>query len=157
SSGKMPASSVRNWTGGGFWGWKGTYFVDVTGDKRADLVVVDDAGVAVRVSNGWSFNAYTYWTSSPFWGERGTYFPAVDGDGKADAIAINNDGKVYVKKSNGTSFGPTSLWLTGVPNDREAKNYLYDVTGPDSDGKSRADLVAVNNNGLVVCKATITG
>lgn len=157
SRGNMPASSMQNWTGAGFWGWKGTHFVDVTGDQKADLVAVDDAGIAVRVSNGSSFDAHTYWTQSPFWGERGTYFADVTGDGQADAIAVNDDGNVYVKKSQDMSFGQTEIWLTGVPNDREPKNYLYDVTGPDSDGKSRADLIAVNNNSLVVCKAQETG
>jgi hypothetical protein len=153
----MPASSATNWTGGGFWGWKGTHFVDVNGDKKADLVVVDDAGLGVRVSNGSTFGSFNYWTGGIFWGERGTYFADVNGDGKADAIAINNNGNVYVKKSNGTSFGATTLWLIGVPNDREPKNYLYDVTGLDSDGKKRADLIAVNSDGLVVCKAKQTG
>ena len=78
----------------------------------------------------------------------------MDGDGRADAIVINNDRQVYVKKSNGVGFGSTVVWLTNIPNDRESKNYFYDVTGPDADGKRRADLIAVNNNGLVVCKAT---
>jgi hypothetical protein len=153
----MPQSTQRNWTGTGFWGWKGTHFADVTGDGKADLIAVDDAGIAVRVSNGSSFNAHTYWTNGPFWGERGTYFADVDGDRKVDAIAVNNDGRVYVRRSTSVSFGPNEIWLTGVPNDREAKNYFYDVTGPDSDGKSRADLIAVNLNGLVVCKAEETG
>jgi hypothetical protein len=157
SSGLMPASSASNWTGGALWGWKGTHFVDVTGDKKADLVVVDDAGVAVGVSDGTRFAALTFWTSVPYWGQRGTYFADVTGDGRADAVIVNNDGRVYVKKSNGASFGSTSMWLTRVPNDREAKNYLVDVTGPDSDGKRRADLIAINNNGLVVCKAKTTG
>jgi hypothetical protein len=157
STGHMPESTERNWTGPGFWGWKGTHFADVTGDGKADFIAVDDAGIAVRVSNGSSFDAHTFWTNGPFWGERGTYFADVDGDGKADAIAVNNDGRVYVRRSNGVSFGPAELWLTGVPNDREAKNYFYDVTGPDSDGKRRADLIAINNSGLVVCKAKETG
>jgi len=43
--------ATRNWTGGGFWGWKGTHFADVNGDGKADLIAVDDAGIAVRVSN----------------------------------------------------------------------------------------------------------
>lgn len=157
ASGNMPASRMQNWTGGGFWGWKGTHFADVTGDGKADLIAVDDVGIAVRVSNGSSFDAPTYWIDGPFWGERGTYFADVTGEGRADVIAVNNDGKVYVKRSKGKSFGPTRIWLTGVPNDREAKNYLYDVTGPDSDGKSRADLIAVNSDGLIVCPAKKDG
>jgi hypothetical protein len=109
ASGHMPAATATNWTGGPFWGWKGTYFADVNGDGKADLIAVDDAGIAVRISNGSGFNPVTYWTAGAFWGERGTYFADVDGDGKADAIAINNDGNVYVKKSNGVGFGATEV------------------------------------------------
>ena len=159
SNGLMPASSASNWTGGAFWGWKGTHFVDVTGDKKADLVVVDDAGVAVAVSDGTRFapQGRVLDQLSVLGPTSRTYFTDVTGDGRADAVVINDDGRVHVKKSNGASFGPTSVWLTRVPNDREPKNYLVDVTGPDSDGKRRADLVAINNNGLVVCKAKTTG
>jgi hypothetical protein len=157
TSGKMPASGVKNWTGSGFWGWKGTHFADVNGDKKADLVAVDDAGVAVRLSTGTSFAAHKYWTTSPFWGERGTYFADVSGDGKADAVAVNNDTQVFVRKSSGSGFGATERWLGAAPNDREPRNFLVNVNGTDSDGKSRADLVAVNSNGLVVCKAKTTG
>ena len=72
SSGKLTASSQKNWTGSRFWGWKGTHFADANGDRRADLIAVDDAGIVVRLSTGTSFGPATYWTSGPYWGERGT-------------------------------------------------------------------------------------
>ena len=31
------------WTHGGFYGWRGTYFSDVTADGRADAIAVNDA------------------------------------------------------------------------------------------------------------------
>lgn len=164
SSGRMPAASQRNWTGDGFWGWRGTHFADVDGDGRADLIAVDEAGVAVRLAIGrrarrdpWRFAPASDWTAGGYWGERGTYFADVTGDGRADAIVVNDDGGVFVGVSDGSRFVRDGYWLTGVPNDREAKNHFADVTGADADGRRRADLIAVNTDGIVVCPASIDG
>jgi hypothetical protein len=164
SKGRMPASSQRNWTGEPFWGWRGTHFADVDGDGRADLIAVDEGGVAVRLATGtgarrnpWRFAPFTFWTTEGYWGERGTYFADVTGDGRADAIAVNNDERVFVAVSDGHRFLPAEVWLTAVPNDREPKNYFADVTGPDADGRRRADLLAVNGGGIVVCPARVEG
>jgi FG-GAP-like repeat len=164
SRGRMPAATQRNWTGAGFWGWKGTHFADVDGDGRADLIAVDDGGIAVRLSTGTGtrrnprrFAPATYWTSGPYWGERGTYFADVTGDGRADAIVVGNDGRVFVSISDGSKFVPDKYWLTTVPNNREPKNYFADVTGPDHDGRRRADLIAINTEGIVVCPALVEG
>lgn len=153
----MPASRASNWTSGGFWGFKGTHFADVTGDNKADLIVVDNIGIAVRPSTGVEFSPHSFWITHPFWGQRGTYFADVDGDFKADAIAVNDDQKVYVRRSTGSAFGSQEIWATSLPNDREAKNYFYDFTGPDSDGRTRADMLSVNFDGLKVCRAEISG
>jgi hypothetical protein len=38
-----------------YFGSRGTHFADVTGDRRADAIVVNDDGVTVRRSSGSSF------------------------------------------------------------------------------------------------------
>ena len=159
ANGMMPASSQRLWTtDGGFWGWMGTHFADVNGDRRADLIAVDPRGVAVRLSTGASFGPATFWYTGAYYGQRGTHFADVNGDGRADAVAINNDRRVFVALSDGRRFVRDKYWLATIPNDdRESKNYFADVTGADPDGRRRADLVAVNLDGLVVCPALVGG
>ena len=156
ASGKMPASSQALWTPSPFWGWRGTYFADVDGDKRADAIAVDSRGVAVMRSTGTKFENMKFW-DGPYWGEQGTYFADVSGDGRADAIVVNNDQRVFVAVSDGQKFVRDKYWLMKAPNDREHKNYFADVTGADSDGKRRADLIAINQTGLKVCPALIGG
>jgi hypothetical protein len=151
SQGYMPASAQQNWTGWGFWGSKGTFFADVTGDKRADAIAVNEDGVWVRSSDGTGFrNDERNWTGQGFWGTRGTYFADVTGDGKADAIVVNEDG-VWVRRSNGTTFDPETRWLAVLPNTRSAGNFFADVTGD-----KRADLITVNDNGVLVNAAIAT-
>jgi hypothetical protein len=40
----------ENWTQGPYYGGKGTYFADVTGDGKADAIVVNGDTVTVRRS-----------------------------------------------------------------------------------------------------------
>ena len=39
---------TETWTNGGYYGDRGTYFADVTGDARADAIVVNNDRIAVR-------------------------------------------------------------------------------------------------------------
>jgi hypothetical protein len=158
--GALPASSQRNWTGGFYVGYRGTHFVDVTGDGRADMVAVDEGGLAVRKSNGSSFDPGTYWTNGYYWGTWGTYFADVNGDGRADAIAVNDEGNdhgVFVALSDGVGhFVLDKYWWPHdmhTLNTREPKNYFADVTGHNIDQKRRADLIAINVDGIYVCPA----
>jgi FG-GAP-like repeat len=89
------------WTGGPYYGSRGTFFADVTGDGKADAIAVNDdtikpAAVWVRPSDGSQFLglptvANQAWTEGAYYGSRGTFFADVTGDGKADAIAVNDD------------------------------------------------------------------
>ncbi|MEH2234957.1 FG-GAP repeat domain-containing protein, partial [Nostoc sp.] len=81
----------ESWTQNPYYGSLGTYFADVTGDGKADAIVVNNDKVTVRRSNGFSFNPNESWTENPYYGSLGTYFADVTGDGKADAIVVNND------------------------------------------------------------------
>jgi hypothetical protein len=102
------------WTDDPFYGSRGTFFADVTGDGRADAIAVQSDGIMVRDSLGNGFRAPDangnvtegglvsrpkgYWTEGRFTGVRGTFFADVDGDGAADAIAVNNDG-IWIRRS----------------------------------------------------------
>lgn len=79
------------------------YFADVTGDGKADAIVVNQSGITVRRSNGRRFDGNETWTREPFIGGLGNYFADVTGDGKADAIVVNTNG-ITVRPSDGTKF-----------------------------------------------------
>jgi FG-GAP-like repeat len=98
-----------NWTNGAYYGSRGTFFADVTGDGYADAIVVNDDKVVVRRSDGSKFTSNEKWTDGPFYGSRGTFFADVDGDGKADAIAVNDD-RVVIRRSNGSKFTSDEKW-----------------------------------------------
>jgi hypothetical protein len=122
---------------GPYYGDRGTYFADVTGDGKADAIVVNSDKITVRPSDGTQFLPNQSWTTGPYYGNAGTYFADVTGDGKADAIVVNWDfvfrwGSVTVRRSDGTQFLPNETWATyynGNPQD------FADVTG---DGKADA-------------------
>ena len=98
----------ESWTNNPYYGNQGTFFADVTGDGRADAIVVNDSRVpsgrvVVRRSTGTQFLPNEQWTTEPFYGSRGTFFADINGDRRADAIAIT-DQRVMVRLSDGTRF-----------------------------------------------------
>ena len=142
STGNVFAAS-DNWSSNLLYGSKGTFFTDVTGDGKADAVIVETTGVKVFRSTGTGFSAAENWTTGPYFGNAGTFFSDVTGDGKADAIVVNDWG-VTVRRSTGTLFSPNETW-TANPYLGDAGNFFADVTG---DGK--ADAIVVNVNGVTV-------
>jgi hypothetical protein len=118
------------------------YFADVTGDGRADAILVNSDHIVVRTSNGAGFPASTQsnWTAARWMGHKGTAFADATGDGKADAIGVDDDG-IYVRPSNGSSFPSPSLkWTSGSWYGIHG-TYFADVTG---DGK--ADAIGVDDD-----------
>jgi hypothetical protein len=103
-----PSSAANeDWSHGPCYGNLGTFFADVDGDRKADCVIVNGAGVpsipiltigtiTVRRSTGHDFgpssSANEDWTHGPYFGNKGTFFVDVTGDGKADAIVVNGIG-----------------------------------------------------------------
>ncbi len=132
-----------DWTWGPFFGERGTFFADVTGDGKADAVAINNSNVFVRRSNGNDFQPNESWTTNPYYGERGTYFKDVTGDGKADAIVVNNAG-IVVRRSTGNRFSDNENWTSNAFFG-ERGTFFADVTG---DG--RADAIVVNNANIVV-------
>jgi hypothetical protein len=88
---------------------KATQFADVTGDGRADAIVVNNDKITIRRSDRARFLQHESWTDNPYYGSRGTYFADVTDDGKADAIVVNND-KITVRRSDGARFLQHESW-----------------------------------------------
>jgi hypothetical protein len=115
------SSAAENWTPGPLYGYDWEFFVDVTGDGRADMVMDDLAGIKVRHSLGnrladldannrliinsdFPRRRSGLWTEERFGGDTGgVAFAKVDGGG-SDAIAINSDG-LWVRTNR---FRPSS-------------------------------------------------
>ena len=150
----------EDWTGGPFWGSRGTFFADVDGDGRADAIAVNDDGVYVRLSTGSGFPGPAQnWTGGPYYSlrtqnvvpsDQSVYFADVNGDGMADAIVVNDDA-VYVRLSTGFGFGPAQNW-TGGPYYGNRGTFFADVNG---DGM--ADAIVVNDDAVHVRLSTGSG
>ncbi len=136
----------EDWTGGPYFGGRGTFFADVTGDGKADAIVVNDDTVTVRRSDGSKFLPNEDWTHGPYFGGRGTFFADVTGDGKADAIVVNDD-TVTVRRSDGSKFLPNEDW-TGGPYFGSRGTFFADVTGD-----RKADAIVVNDDTVTVRRA----
>lgn len=130
----------RNWTGGPFYGTRGTFFADVTGDGKADAIAVNDDRVWFRRSDGCKFGPNEQLTSTPFFGTVGTFFADVTGDLKADPIAINNDG-ILVRRSDDSQ---RIRWSS------EPFSGTYGTFFADVDGDGKADAIAVTPAQVVV-------
>lgn len=138
------------WTDEAYYGSKGTYLADVSGDGRADAIVVNDGGITVRRSQNGAFAPNENWTSNAFFGNKSTHFADVNGDGRADAIAVSVLG-TYVRIANRSLFNAQTTWFNGLLEDTKGV-FFADVTG---DGK--ADAIAVGPNGIKVYRSTGTG
>jgi len=139
----------EDWTLEPYFGSKGTYIADVTGDRRADAIVVNEGGITVRRSLSGAFNINETWTNNAFFGNKSTHFADVTGDGRADAIAVSVN-RTNVRISNGASFATSTRWFNGLLEDTKGV-FFADVTG---DGK--ADAISVGPNGVKVYRSTGT-
>ena len=126
----------------------------MTGDGKADAIVVQNTGMFVLASTGSQFaGPFTDWTGGAFYGNVNTLFIDVTGDGKADAVAVSSSG-VWVRASNGTAFGKATNWTRNLD--------PFGLTTPlsqwsfgDINGDHRAD--AIRLFGAYVGVATSTG
>ena len=132
----------EDWTHGACFGSRGTFFADVDGDGRNEIILVNDDTITVRRNTGSDFGpgpqANQDWSHGPCFGSIGTFFADVDGDGRADCILVNSD-TVTVRRSTGNDFGPgpqaNEDWTHG-PCFGSKGTFFADVTG---DGK--ADII----------------
>lgn len=131
------------------YGTHATLLADVTGNGKADLVVVNDSETWVMLSTGTAFNAPARWSTTPFYGTRATLLADVTGNGKADLVAVNET-STWVMLSTGTGFSAPALW-SSTPFYGSRVTLLGDVTGDH-----KADLVAVNGTSTFVMPSTGT-
>src|SRR5262249_54559602 len=84
--------NLEPWTDGPYNGNIGTWFADVTGDGKADAIVLNNAGsigITVRRSDGTRFLPNESWTDDTFAGGMlPLLFGDVTGDGMADVVVI---------------------------------------------------------------------
>ena len=121
------------------------FFADVTGDGKADAIVVNPSGVTVRRSDGTKFERNELWIQEPYLGGMGNYFADVTGDGRADAIVVNATG-ITVRRSDGERFLRNELWTTD-PYYGSVGNSVYFA---DVNGDGKADAIVVNANEVAV-------
>lgn len=112
----------ENWTPDGpLYGNRWEFFVEVTGDHKADVVLDNWDVLAVRNSLGNRFAGLDangllsingdlprrpggYWTEAEFFGDSGgTGFADVNGDGGSEPIAIKSDG-LWVRRNTFVNF-----------------------------------------------------
>jgi hypothetical protein len=110
------------------------------------------------------FGAPAKWSGVPFYGSLGgpktpgepalasygTLTADVNGDGKADAVGFNATNQ-YVMLSNGSGFGPPTLW---------SGNAFYGTEGTvmgDVNGDHKADAIGFNTNNTYVMLSSGSG
>ncbi len=140
---------ARRYYGDGRYNVEGvdSVFADVTGDGKADALVVNWDGVYMLTSNGSTFTGYRRITSGPFYGGMGTYFADINGDGMSDAIAVNVDG-LAVLLSDGTNLTNFQYWTNGAFWGGRGTHFA------DVNGDGMADAIAVNDDGVYVMEST---
>jgi hypothetical protein len=158
----QPTGLETEWTERAYFGEKGTFLADINDDDLDDLIAVNNTAITVKLGeplHRFSTTDIT-WSPNAFYGEFETAFADVTGDGWADAIAVNPTG-VFVSRGLGSclfSCGNFHLsddrenWTGGAYWGQKG-TFFADVTGPDADGRSRADAIVVNEGGVVVRRA----
>ena len=150
-------ADYEQWWGASFYGNPGTFLADVDGDTKADLIGIGPGYIGVIRSNGAGFGSYETWNSASgsWWGSHGTLVGDVDGDNQADLFVLN-DTSVRVLRSNGTSFSPFDVWPFSFFSN-VGINGIYGTLIGDMDGDRRSELVALNDNGMLVLHWTGSG
>jgi len=141
-------------------------FIDVTGDGKADAIVVNSNTITVRPSEAatidlpWIQLSYQDFAPNEDWTHGsyyGAFFADVTGDGRADAIVVNNvltsgfpgeliSATVPVRTSDGSEFAPQDQhdWLVTSHDPTQ----FADVTG---DGK--ADAIVADGGTITVYRS----
>lgn len=136
-------------------------FVDIDGDKKADLCARASAGIRCVLSNGHGFgdeiagpdfSDATGWNEPRFYGT--ILYPDVDGDGRADVCARSHGG-IECSLFDGKAFGPRfagPAWSDADGWNEPAQYRTIGAADIDRDGKD--DLCGRSKAGLVCALST---
>ena len=126
--------------------------------SRAGVCARDTAGVICGRSSGTAFEPTTTWqnefSDANGWGSLGyamsIRYPDVNGDGHVDVCGRNATG-VRCALSDGTTFGPMSLWQASFTdaNGWNATEHAETLAFPDVNGDGLDDLCGRGNGGIV--------
>jgi hypothetical protein len=114
SNGSTAFGEPAQWSSGLFYGNRATLLGDVNGDRKLDVVAVNNDSVWAMVSSGSGFGGPTQWLGNqpnpaPF-GTKATLMGGVSPPNPpADLIAVN-DGNTYVMLSYQGRFLSPTLW-----------------------------------------------
>jgi FG-GAP-like repeat len=125
----------------------GCYMGDVNGDGKDDILSIGSGGVYAAFSTGHSFGVSTkradtlcsYSTSVCDVGD-------FNGDGKTDLISFYREtpgptrGRVYVALSNGSTYGPKTLWRENFCSGLKVTCAVGNIAGEGNDDKD--DIIA---------------
>lgn len=119
----------------------GTFYTDVTGDKRPDLIAwnATSVSIAAGLTNGSFASPITSTLASGFTGNKANQMADMNGDGKADLVSWSSTGVVKVATSKVSGFNTPTTWVSQSTFVGTLANLACDITG---DGK--ADLLAVS-------------
>lgn len=139
--------------------WGTFQLADVNGDGKADVRGRLADGFYCALSNGSGFDPPTLWapafsdangwgSSASFWGT--IRLADVNGDGRTDVCGRGAAG-IYCAVSNGTSFGPVTLWTSQFNNaDGWAADWYWKtISFADINGDGRADVCGRGAAGII--------
>jgi FG-GAP-like repeat len=134
------------WSNVEFYGSRGTFFADVTGDGKVDMIAINSDYVYIRRSLG------TYFGGNEIWANSGSVhdwdrFGDVTGDGKADWVYAVG-GFVHVLESTGSTFVQNQLWWYQGDTSAPYGVFLCNMNG--SNRNTNKDLVRITGSGVMV-------
>jgi hypothetical protein len=147
--------------------WQTLQYVDVNGDKQADVCGRGTDGVYCALSTGTGFGPTTLWgrgyADATTWGQQAYYwatlrFPDLNGDGMADVCGRGGAGLVC-GLSDGTRFGSITLW--GAPFSdtsywKDDPKYWQTLQYVDLNGDKQADVCGRGTDGVYCMLSTGT-
>ncbi|MDY7230335.1 S8 family serine peptidase [Hyalangium rubrum] len=144
--------------------WQTLQYVDLNGDKRADLCGRGTDGVYCMLSTGSAFGQFFRWTTdygdNSGWGQAYHWqtlrFPDINGDGKADVCGRGGNG-VLCALSTGTTFGTVTEWTARYNNSEgwtQGPQYYGTTHYLDLNKDGRADICMRSKEGLVCSLVT---
>lgn len=167
-----PTLWTDSFSDGAGWGglpslWGTIRFIDLNGDRKADICGRSSAGIACGLSNGTSFQAVGLWddyyTDAGPWDDDPAYWATIqyadiDGDGKQDVCGRAQNG-IVCRRSTGTAFGPVELWTIDFGDNggwAGNQNLWGTIQFPDINADGRADVCGRSNSGVVCALSTGT-